>query len=75
MVYLPTPKFRKERLDEILKVVRENKKVDARTLFANMSIQYGISRRRFKEYVQTLEEAGLIIYDLGKEQLIYAAEE
>lgn len=37
-------------------------------------IQHGISRRTFKDFVHTLEDAGLTVYDEDKDVLVYVGE-
>lgn len=70
---MPTPKFRKERLSEIVAAAKKKKELDAWHLYGQMSVKHGISRRAFLEYLEALEEAGLISFDMAKGIIKYVA--
>jgi len=59
----PAFKWRKERLEELLKMIKEegNAKIDELT--AKLSVNYGLSDRKVKEYLKNLETEGKIKID------------
>jgi len=60
---MPTQQFRLDRLKDIIDEVKKKKQVPFNAIFAQFSIEYGISRRTFQDYIRTLKDAGKIEYD------------
>lgn len=62
---MPTPKNRKEKLNEILDMLRENNgKTTFGKLFGRFAMEYGTSERTFWDYLETLKMAGKIDYGI-----------
>ncbi len=72
---MPSPQTRKQRLEEILKLVKKFKQVNVKGLFGEMSLKYGVSKRTFDEYLAALINAGKIIYDEEKDVITLVEEE
>lgn len=59
----PAIRWRKERLQELLDLIREKENASISELVAKMSIAYGLSDRKIKEYLKVLEAEGKVIID------------
>jgi DeoR/GlpR family transcriptional regulator of sugar metabolism len=59
----PAFRWRKERIEELLNMIKKegNAKIDE--LVAKLSLNYGLSERKVKEYLKTLEAEGKIKVD------------
>jgi len=59
----PAIKWRQERLQELLSLIKKSKSTNVDRLVAKLSLQYGLSRRKVIEYLRVLETAGKIQVD------------
>ena len=62
---MPTPQWRKQRIDElrtrILNMKKQGKKeIKISELYAPMGLEHGLSFKTFMSYLKLLEDAGLI---------------
>ena len=60
---MPIPYFanvRKQRIQKLLKMLRENKDLDHEQVVALFAVQTGLTLRKAKEYYEVLKRAGLL---------------
>ena len=63
LIGMPSPKTRLERLNEILRILEEKGgKAKFREVFAALALKYGVTRKTFWDYLETLKTAGKIDY-------------
>jgi DeoR/GlpR family transcriptional regulator of sugar metabolism len=56
----PARLWRQQRLQELLDMIREHKNAKISEIVAKLSLEYGLSERKVKEYLKVLEAEGKI---------------
>lgn len=57
---------RKLRIDKLLDIIQRNPELEEKRIKALFTLQTGLTRRRVEEYIEELEEMGLIRRENGK---------
>ena len=55
-----TPKERKTKLHELENQIKEDESIEKKDLLAQMSYQWGLSKRTAKDYIETLKKVNKI---------------
>jgi DeoR/GlpR family transcriptional regulator of sugar metabolism len=59
----PARLWRQQRLQELLDMIKEHKNARISEIIAKLSLEYGLSERKVKEYLRVLEAEGKIVID------------
>jgi predicted ArsR family transcriptional regulator len=59
----PARLWRQERLKELLTIIQQHKNTKISEIVAKLSIEYGLSERKVKEYLKVLEAEDKIVVD------------
>ena len=64
-------KGRRERIHQVANVIKKLGSANKRKFYAEFSFNYGISSRKLDEYIETLEDMGIVKQSLDGETIEY----